>query len=118
MTILGMRIRQLRLKNNLTQKQLGELVNVTKVSICCYEKGTRIPSVETLIDLSRVFKVQIDYLLGNDTFVVADNEEKYFTSMAKEEIIFIKEIKKHTTLHQRIIENPKRFTELMYKKLK
>ena len=118
MTMLGTRIKQLRQKNNLTQKQLGELVNVTKVSICCYEKGTRIPSVETLIDLSRIFKVSIDYLLGNDMFVIADTDEKYPLTMAKEEVRFIKEIKNYTTLHKKVIENPKRFTELIYKKLK
>ena len=118
MTILSTRIKQLRQKSNLTQKQLGELVNVTKVSICCYEKGTRIPSVETLIDLSRIFKVSIDYLLGNDIFVVAESNEKYPVTMTKEEVIFIKEIKNYTVLHKKVMENPKRFTELIYKKLK
>ena len=118
MSILGIRIKQLRQKNNLTQKQLGELVNVTKVSICCYEKGTRIPSVETLIDLSRIFKVSIDYLLGNDVFVIADTDDKYPITLAKEEVKFIRELKNYTVLHKQLMENPKRFTELIYKKLK
>lgn len=118
MNLLGNRIRELRMENNLTQKQLGEKINVTKVSICCYENGTRMPSLETLIDLSEVFNVKIDYLLGRDSFVIADNDSEYSLKISKEEIIFIKEIRRYDKLYKDIIANPKRMVELIYKKLK
>lgn len=118
MNLLGSRIKELRVKQNLTQKQLGEKINVTKVSICCYENGTRLPSLETLVDLSEVFKVKVDYLLGNDSFVIADNDSEYSVKMSKEEILFIKEIRKYDKLYQDVIANPKRMVELIYKKLK
>lgn len=44
--LLSKRLKDLRVSNNLTQKELGEKVNVTKVSICCYENGTRVPTVK------------------------------------------------------------------------
>ena len=48
MVLLGKRIKEQRKKMNLTQEELGHLINVTKVSICCYENGTRTPTLETL----------------------------------------------------------------------
>ena len=118
MNLLSKRIKELRKERNLTQEELGKLINVTKVSICCYEKGTRLPSLETLIDLSQVFGVSVDYLLGNDYSVIAEDNEEYRTNVSKEEIILIREIKKYTDLHKKAIDNPKRFVELVYKKLK
>lgn len=118
MTLLSNRIKQLRKEKGLTQAELGKLINVTKVSVCCYEKGTRLPSLETLIDLSNVFKVSIDYLLGNDVLTVSDNKSDYGIIMANEEILFVKEIRKYRDLHDKIISNPKRIAELINKKLK
>lgn len=118
MSILGSRIKDLRKRDNMTQKNLGELVNVTKVSICCYENGTRLPSLEILEDLAEVFKVSVDYLLGRDTFVVSDNVSKYSIKMATEEVSFIKEIRKYDKIHELVVSDPKRTAELIYNKLK
>ena len=118
MSILGIRIKELRTKEKMTQKRLGELVNVTKVSICCYENGTRLPSLEILEDLSEVFKVSVDYLLGRDTFVISDNKLEYSTKMAREEILFMKEIRKYDKVHKLIVSDPKRTAELINNKLK
>lgn len=71
--LLGKRIKEQRKKMNLTQEELGNLINVTKVSICCYENGTRTPTLETLKVLSETFHVDINYLLGNDSYEVAEN---------------------------------------------
>ena len=63
--ILGKRIKEQRKLMGLTQKELGEIINVTKVSICCYEKGTRTPTLETLKVLAETFNVDINYLLND-----------------------------------------------------
>lgn len=115
---LGQRIRHLRKENNLTQEELGKLINVTKVSICCYEKETRIPTLETLIALANVFKVDINYFIGNGKYIVADNDNEYGMYVAKEELEFIKEIRRNTNLHKKIIENPKRTVELIGLKMR
>ena len=83
--MIGKRIKELRLKNGLTQKQLGDLINVTKVSICCYENGTRTPTLDTLHQLSNYFKKDINYFLGNDEYVFSDDNSDYGISMAIEE---------------------------------
>ena len=118
MNLLGIRIKQLRKQRGLTQSELGALVNVTKVSICCYENGTRLPSLETLMDLSQVFGVSVDFLLGLDNTVVAEGKEDYNVRMSNEEIVFIRELRKYGALHDKVVSNPKRLVELMLKKLK
>ena len=115
--LLGNRIKEQRKRLNLTQEELGKLINVTKVSICCYEKGTRTPTLETLKVLAEVFDTDINYLLGNDSYEVAENNSSYGTYFSKEEIEAVKEIRKYPKLYELMLENPKRFLELINKKI-
>ena len=89
--LLAKRIKELRKEKDLTQEDLGKLINVTKVSICCYENGTRVPTLETIVALADIFEVSLDNLLGREIEVVA---KKRRTRMSKEEVEFIKEIRK------------------------
>lgn len=57
-------LRELRNAANLTQKQLAEKCNVTQSCIALLEKGRSEANVTTLIALSKVFGVSIDYLVG------------------------------------------------------
>ena len=116
--LLGKRIKELRKEKGLTQQELGDLINVTKVSICCYENETRVPTLETLIALAKVFKMDINYFLGNDYEIVADSDQAYSISVAKEELEFIKEIRKYNSLYSRIISDPKRCAELIDMKMR
>ena len=115
--LLSKRLKELRISNGLTQRELGERVNVTKVSICCYENGTRTPTLDTLTKLGKVLDVDVDYLLGYDSPVQEKGKSKKVINMAKEEIEFITEIRKLENIHQAIIENPKRIIELISKEL-
>lgn len=120
MTLIGQRIKNLRKNNKLTQEELGKKLNVTKVSICCYEKGTRTPALDTLMDLSNLFNVSLDYFVGNDAFVIAEDQEDFCIKMAKEEIAIIEELRKaeNFQLYQKLIDDPKRTIELINKKLR
>ena len=60
------RLKKLRIQNNITQEQLAKRIGLTKSVISAYETGIRMPSYESLLSISRVFKVSCDYLLGND----------------------------------------------------
>ena len=105
---LAKRIRESRKKQKLTQQELGTLLNVSKVSVCLWEKGTKVPSSKNLIQLSKVLNVSMEYLLGNDSYVVSENDEKYGLVMAKEEIEIIRELRNHKKLYEELIESPKR----------
>ncbi|MED4685709.1 transcriptional regulator [Bacillus mycoides] len=58
------RLKQIRLEHKLTQEQLGEKINVTKVSVSGYENRNRTPDTETLQKLADYFDISVDYLLG------------------------------------------------------
>lgn len=64
MVDFGNTLKALRLRSNLTQEQLAQKLCLTKSVISAYETGLRMPSYEVLIEISRVFKVSTDYLLG------------------------------------------------------
>lgn len=61
------KIRELRIKYNYTQKQVGEKVGVSPSVISGYETGERTPSVEVLLALSYLFNCSTDYLLGKNS---------------------------------------------------
>ena len=58
------RLKELRTEKNLTQKQLAEMLVMSKNSICEYEKGRSEPNIEALIKLAKIFVCSIDYLVG------------------------------------------------------
>ena len=48
---LGYRLKALRNERHISQSELGNLLGVTKVSVCGYEKGTRIPSIDVFVKI-------------------------------------------------------------------
>ena len=60
----GNNLKTLRLQNGLTQAQVAQKLGVTKSVISAYETGLRLPSYDILINISKIFKVSTDYLLG------------------------------------------------------
>jgi len=68
MKSLGERILYLRKKNNLTQKELSESINVARSSIGKIENNEVSPSAEILVELSKAFKVSIDWLLTENEY--------------------------------------------------
>jgi transcriptional regulator with XRE-family HTH domain len=62
------RIKALRVKNGLTQAQLGEILDVTQKAISLIEKGINKPSVSQIALLAEKFNVTTDYIInGNET---------------------------------------------------
>lgn len=55
-----------RLKKGWKQSQLAEKVGVQTYSISRYETGEQYPSIETLLRLSEVLGVSVDFLLGKE----------------------------------------------------
>ena len=63
------RLKELRTEKNITQQELGRLLNTTKMAISHWEKGHSEPSIAQLIFLSNFFEVSIDYLVGKADFI-------------------------------------------------
>ena len=58
------RIRDLREDADLTQKEIGEIINVPQRTYAYYESGQRMVPPEVLCALADYYKVSVDYILG------------------------------------------------------
>lgn len=116
--LIGERIKQERVKRGLTQAELGDMLGVSKVSICGYETGTRTPTVDTFLRLIEILSVSPEYALGLDIDAIAEKDSEYHIVMAKEDIVIIEELKKHRELYNKLCSDPKRVIELMSRKIK
>ena len=60
----GERIKQLRNAHNFTQEDLSIQLEVSRPTVNRYERETRDISTNILIQLSQIFNVSTDYILG------------------------------------------------------
>lgn len=63
LTSFGMRVRRKRKEIGITQAKLAELCEVSVPFIGHIERGSRSPSLESLLTICQVLKVTPDYLL-------------------------------------------------------
>ena len=61
------RIKDLRERDGYSQTALSKKLGLTRSSINAWETGISVPSTQYLVELSRLFKVSTDYILGMDT---------------------------------------------------
>lgn len=61
-----MRIKELRKAAGLTQRELGEIVGASDVSISFYERGEQSPDVEMLKKLATALNTSVDALLDHN----------------------------------------------------
>ena len=59
-----MRIKDLRIENGLTQKELAKILQSSDKNIWAYENGVASPPIDILIAYANYFGVSTDYLLG------------------------------------------------------
>lgn len=118
MLLFGKRLREVRKNQGLTQKQLADKLGLTKTSISCYESGTRTPTLDTLIDLANELGIELSYFLGTENYYVASDSTSYGINLAKDEMDLIKELRNHTVIYKKLLDDPKRMIELIEKKIR
>lgn len=64
METLGIRLKQLRKENRITQQQLADAIGVSKTSVIYWEKDENLPKHESLMALARVLKTTPNWLLS------------------------------------------------------
>lgn len=66
--VIGKRIKEIRKMNNLTQDDLAEKADLSKVFIAYIETNKRKPSLESIVKISQALNSSIDnILIGNTT---------------------------------------------------
>ncbi|MGR9527654.1 helix-turn-helix domain-containing protein (plasmid) [Priestia megaterium] len=69
--LTGKQLRELRIKNNFKQEDIGVKVGMSNTTIANYELGLRNPRKDTLYKLADLYNTSVDYLLG-----LTDNPHK------------------------------------------
>ena len=62
--IIGKRIKELRQRHNLTQRELAKQIGITASALSAYEKNEVKPSIPIIAEIAKQFKVSTDWLLG------------------------------------------------------
>lgn len=62
----GLRLKSLRASYGFTQKQLAKKLNVSEVTVSRWESNYRLPEFISLLNLSILFDVTLDYIAGID----------------------------------------------------
>ena len=60
----GPRLKILRIKNEMTQRQVAFYLHIDRTTYAGYESGKRFPDAHILCKLADLFNVTVDYLLG------------------------------------------------------
>lgn len=75
--MLGEKIKELREKENYSQKELGSKLGISPSTIGMYEQNRRSPGKDMLLKIAKTFNVSVDYLLSSDAYNTAFKEEHH-----------------------------------------
>lgn len=105
--MLSKRIKELRLNNDLTQKELSDKLGLTPKMISFYELGDRVPPPDVLEKLADIFNVTTDYLLcrtGHTTCPICYNTYDPLNKYDSEE---------HNEFHKKFIAAENKYGEIL-----
>ena len=94
--MVGERLKKVRMRNKIMQKELAVILGVTESTISLYETNRSDPSDKIKLEIAKYFGVSLDYLIG-----VIDEEVPYYSNdrflmlpedMAKGEKMLLEEI--------------------------
>lgn len=65
----GLRLKELRERQGLTQEQVAKRLEITKAAISSWERNISQPTTDTLKTLAVLYRAKTDYMLGLDNHV-------------------------------------------------
>lgn len=91
---MGTTIKKLMEERKMTQKELAAAINVTEASMSRYLKDERIPRIDVLVNIARIFNVSVEYIKGIDEIdsfskikMVVTRNSSFLTPEQKNELI-------------------------------
>lgn len=88
--MIAERIKMLRENQHLSQIALSKRLGVTRSSVNAWEMGISTPSTTYLVELSQIFHVSVDYLLGLDKNTSLD-----ITGLDTEQVRILTDLAEH-----------------------
>jgi transcriptional regulator with XRE-family HTH domain len=92
MTSIGERLYDLRNRNNMSQGNLADKLDVSRQTISKWENNICLPEAEKLLQLSEIFGVSIDYIMKGET--ITEPEPVY---------IYVKDPESNTKYNDKVI---------------
>lgn len=77
---LGYRIKEIRKKRGLSQRELARRINKSYSAVCGYESNAQLPPLDVAISIASVLNVSLDYLVGS-----SDSNVCSFRSITKQQ---------------------------------
>lgn len=84
-------IKELRIKNNLTQTDVCEIIGVNKQTYNNYEKGRSTPPAEIIVRLSYLYDIPTDILLQKDNLLKSASAQMKLLEEYERQIAELKE---------------------------
>ena len=86
-SLLSTRLKLLRHAGRMTQKDVSDMLDVSRSAYTYYERDRSKPDFDTLITLSKIFGVSIDYLVGLSNLPERRREEAQAADVAQNEMV-------------------------------
>jgi len=95
---VGQILRELRKSRQMTQADVSKLIHTDRSNVANYEKGRRLPPINTVIVIAQFFNVSLDYLIlgkksKSNSFFIDKEDETYKTLMAENTLLMDGELK-------------------------
>lgn len=94
--MIGDKIKELRINNKMTQKELADKLYVTAQAVSRWENGEVEPSLSTLVEIAKIFNVSTDELLN----ISVQKEPEVKEVIVEKEIVYAEVPKQHLALCQ------------------
>ena len=82
---IGKKLKQARLKKELTQENVAKILNVSRTTISNWETGRSYPDLESVVALSDLYNISLDELLREDEDMIKklSNDSKVLSKLIK-----------------------------------
>jgi transcriptional regulator with XRE-family HTH domain len=84
MATVNKNLKFLRTQKGLTQKQLAEKLGLKQAAIGAYEEERATPPLSSLLDITKIFNVNLDALVSQDLSKVSEKDRRTGSSKGKE----------------------------------
>lgn len=92
------RLKEMRLNAGMSQEELASKLNVSRQSVSKWETGDSLPDILKLKQLSKLYDVSIDYIVGNTEF-----DRKEDTQKTSEQAVLKKQKAKRALKGERLV---------------
>ncbi len=89
MALINKNLKFLRTELGLTQKQLAEKLGLKQAAIGAYEEERSTPPLVSLLDIAKIFKVNLDMLVSHDLSRVSEKDRKGVSASRGKEVLAI-----------------------------